>query len=260
MPYMNLKDADIYYDLQGQGMTMVFIHGAGGNHGVWWQQIPYFSKWFQVAAMDMRGFGLSKEKEGSPGGAAFTGDLEALLDHLKSKEAILVGQSLGGWPVTALTVKSQQRIKALVLSGSTGGIDEPALRKRMVEVVAGVEGLPMKIRALSENFRQSSPVLADLYRQFNSYNSPDAPIKRGRTLGPTPEQLKGLKVPVIFIGGEEDQGLPPDALRLAHKCVPGAELHILPGVGHSGYFEQPSVFNHLVHAFLKKALGAKAPF
>ncbi len=260
MPYMNLKDADIYYDLQGQGMTMVFIHGAGGNHGVWWQQLPYFSKWFQVVAMDMRGFGLSREKEGSPGAAAFTSDLEALLDHLKAKEAILVGQSLGGWPVTALTVKSPNRIKALVLSGSTGGIDEPALRKRMVEVVAGVEGLPMKIRALSEDFRQSNPVRADLYRQFNTFNSPDAPIKRGRTLGPTPEQLKGLKVPVIFIGGEEDKGLPPDALRLAHKCVPGAEIHVLPGVGHSGYFEQPAIFNHLVHTFLKKALGAKAPF
>ena len=83
MAYLNLKDATIYYDSQGDGPDIVFIHGAGGNHGVWWQQVPFFSQWFRVTTMDMRGFGLSMEKKGSPGGVAFTRDLEALIDHLK---------------------------------------------------------------------------------------------------------------------------------------------------------------------------------
>ena len=251
MPHLNLKDADIYYESQGQGTEMVLIHGAGGNHGVWWQQIPFFSQWYRVISLDMRGFGLSKEKEGSPGGAGFTSDLEKLIDHLKIDRVVLVGQSLGGWPCMGYAALHPDRVRGVIFAGSTAGINEPKLRTRMVEVVQGVEGLPMKERALSSGFRKTNPVMADLYRQFNSFNSLDAPRQRGRTVGPTPEELKNLTVPVIFIGGEEDIGLPPDAMEMARKCIPGAQMALVPGAGHSVYFEQPEVFNYLVLNFIK---------
>ena len=250
MPYLSLKDATIYYESQGQGPEIVLIHGAGGNHGVWWQQIPVFSQRFHVTAFDMRGFGLSREKAGSPGGAAFTSDLEALLEHLQIEHVVLIGQSLGGWPCMAYTALHPDRVRGIVFAGSTAGINEPRLRARMVEVVRGVEELPMKDRALSSKFREANPITADLYRQFNSFNSSEAPIKRGRTVGPSPKELEGLTVPSIFIGGQEDLGLPPDALAMAQECVPGSQIRLVPGAGHSVYFEQPEVFNALVLDFL----------
>ena len=61
MPNASLNGTEIYYETHGKGPAIVFAHGVGGNHSVWFQQVPYFARNRQVITFDHRGFGRSKE-------------------------------------------------------------------------------------------------------------------------------------------------------------------------------------------------------
>jgi pimeloyl-ACP methyl ester carboxylesterase len=46
-------------DTGGPGPTVLFLHGAGGNHLSWWQQVPVFAEEYRCVTVDQRGFGQS---------------------------------------------------------------------------------------------------------------------------------------------------------------------------------------------------------
>ena len=54
-------DGSIYYELIGQPddtrPVVVLTHGAGGSHGVWYQQVPLLADRYRVVTWDSRGFG-----------------------------------------------------------------------------------------------------------------------------------------------------------------------------------------------------------
>ncbi len=88
----------LYYERVGGGPALVFLHGLGGNHLSWWQQLPYFMRWYECITLDQRSFGLSPDPDGKFANA-HPDDLARLLDHLKIERAALVGQSMGGWTI-----------------------------------------------------------------------------------------------------------------------------------------------------------------
>ena len=51
----------LYYERVGAGAPIVFLHGLGGNHLSWWQQVPYFMRSFECVTLDQRSFGLSPD-------------------------------------------------------------------------------------------------------------------------------------------------------------------------------------------------------
>jgi 3-oxoadipate enol-lactonase len=46
------------------GAPIIFLHGLGGNHLSWWQQVPYFMRSFECITVDQRGFSLSPDPDG----------------------------------------------------------------------------------------------------------------------------------------------------------------------------------------------------
>ena len=48
-----------YEDTGGNAPTLLFLHGAGGNHLSWWQQVPVFAEEYRCVTVDQRGFGQS---------------------------------------------------------------------------------------------------------------------------------------------------------------------------------------------------------
>ena len=98
MAFMVKDGFRLYYeDTGGPGPTVLFLHGAGGNHLCWWQQVPVFAEEYRCVTMDQRSFGQSPDVAGGPGPAALGADALALLDHLGIAQAALVAQSMGGW-------------------------------------------------------------------------------------------------------------------------------------------------------------------
>jgi pimeloyl-ACP methyl ester carboxylesterase len=63
-------------------------------------------------------------------------------------------------------------------------------------------------------------------------------------------------MPVLFIVGEEDDLFPPPLVEVGVQLLPNARLLVVPGAGHSVYYERPDVFNRAVLEFLAEVDGA----
>src|SRR5207249_8687696 len=71
MPFMTKDGFRLYYeDTGGNAPVIMFLHGAGGNHLSWWQQVPVFADEYRCVTVDQRGFGQSPGVSGGRGAAA----------------------------------------------------------------------------------------------------------------------------------------------------------------------------------------------
>jgi pimeloyl-ACP methyl ester carboxylesterase len=253
MPFARINGARIYYQQHGQGPDLVFLHGAGGNHLSWWQQVAAFRDRYRCTVYDARGWGRS-EGDMTVGRFVLGTDLVALLEHLRIERAHIVAQSMGGRAVAGISRLAPQRIRSLTLCGTTAGATNDRVRELQDELrdIRGPNGL--REHALSDAFEAQRPDLALLYRQLNALNPPRPRDFLGRPpatyRGSTHELLLGLGVPVLFMVGEHDLITSPAMIREAHSLVPGAGLHVIAGAGHSAYFEAADEFNSRLAAFL----------
>ena len=114
---------DLYYEVSGSGPALLFAHGLGGNHLSWWQQVAHFAPHYTCVGFAHRGFAPSEPIDGGPDPADYASDLAALIDHLKFPDVRLVGQSMGGWTVLEYAIAHPAKVKALVLSSTSGTLD-----------------------------------------------------------------------------------------------------------------------------------------
>jgi 3-oxoadipate enol-lactonase len=256
MPTVTTGGADLYYESHGSGPALVFAHGAGGNHLSWYQQVPVFRERYTCITFDHRGFGRSLDPRPVEERPRFDEDLAALIEHLGLDEVRLVAQSMGGWTALGYAVTHPERVKALVMADTAGGLTSPELDAVRARALERRGNLPLLGGAISQGFRQREPRAAFLYEQIFALNPPrEQALGSGTPMNRLPvstEQAAALRMPVLFIEGEEDVLIPPDVIRVAHTLIPGARLEMVPDAGHSVYFEKPDDFNRILDAFLRE--------
>ena len=265
--FVTSEGEQIYYEISGVGESVLFCHGAGGNHAIWFQQVPAFVPRYRVITWDQRGFGRSTNNAGKAGPRVAVRDLAALLDHLGVNRAHLVGQSMGGWVVLGFALASPERVRSLVLADTLGGIrlpDPSEQTKRALERVGAAlldPNLPIGFEhpCLAPDFAQREPARAFLYTQVSSL-APPTPLSALLELAEvsrTREELERLTVPVLFLVGSLDPLFPVVDIERASRLVPGARVVEIPGCGHSPYFEDPDRWNQAVLEFLSAAVHDK---
>lgn len=249
MPYFKVGASNLYYEEYGQGAPVVLLHGVGGNHASWFNQVPELSRHYRTIVVDQRGFGNSEDAERA-GCSAFAGDLLALLQLLGLARIFLVGQSMGGMAAGSFTVRNPKRVAGLIIADSLArqALPEPYATE-LAELHAHNVSLSQQERVLGRKVRKD-PALSLLYAQIASFNSVTLKTVRGEFPHWDCGALAATRVPVMFLAGEEDVLFPPRLVRAAHERVPGSTFHVLPDAGHSGYFETPGAFNTLVLAQL----------
>jgi pimeloyl-ACP methyl ester carboxylesterase len=258
MPVARLNDVDLYYERHGPKAgaagAIVFAHGVGGNHLSWWQQVPHFAGRYTCLVFDHRGFGASAEAAGGPGGAAFAGDLAALLDHLGIERATLVAQSMGGWTCLRFAIEQPQRVEKLIMCGTHGGIASDEIR----EAFRGSQGLaPLPdgvYPAAGRRMFEEQPALYFLYSEIGLLNPQRSPQEMRAIIdaagSPAPADAAALTFPVLFITGEEDTVIPPRVIEIAASYFPDARVERVPEAGHSVYFERAAKLNGIIDRFL----------
>ena len=252
MPKAQVNGIELYYEVHGDGPSIVFAHGAGGNHVSWWQQVPVFARQYRCITIDHRGFGQSPDVPNGPGSQAFVEDLKQLLDHLEIERVSLVAQSMGGRTCLGFTLAYPDRVQALVMADTTGGFGDARMAQLRAEGEAALSGPSQPPRTYARHFPEEQPAQAFLYEQIRALNPPrrEAPVP-----GPSAEQVQALRTPTLLIVGEHDVIAPPALMKMFQSYIPHARLAEVAGAGHSVYFEKPEAFNRAVSEFLKEVVA-----
>ena len=257
MPFMEKGDFRLYYEDTGGDLPVIlFLHGAGGNHLSWWQQLPVFRTEYRCIIADQRGFAQSPDIAEGPGTGALAGDALDLLDHLDIDRAALVTQSMGGWAAVGAAVRQPKRFWAIVLGNTAGNLIDPevaALRRELLETRPPRPPILWQ-GALGKKFQETEPALTYLYAQISELNPPKPETFRERLYAvSTPvEDFASSGAPTLFITSDEDILIWPELAELIQPKIPGSRLIKIPEAGHSVYFEKPERFNKEVGAFLSE--------
>jgi pimeloyl-ACP methyl ester carboxylesterase len=247
---MSIAIADgvrVYYETHGKGPAVVFAHGAGGHHAIWWQQIPYFRDRYTLIALDFPGFGNSDSDRGEYDVREFPSCILAVLDAAGIERAVLVGQSLGAPPSLSLAVRSPERVAGVVLAHSAGGIGHDEITAMVRADRAAAEQLPVIDRLMSKRVQKEEPEKVFLFQQMGTFNVARVPELRNLWVSATPiAQVKdaiAAGVQVWFLAGDDDAVIRPATYKRLAELLPHARFEVIPGAPHSMYWEAPDLFN-----------------
>jgi 3-oxoadipate enol-lactonase len=242
---------DIYYEIVGDdGLPAVLLtHGAGGCHAIWYQQVPALAAaGYRVITWDCRGFGNSSFRSGTHGSPAAIADMNAVLDAAGVDRVNLVGQSMGGWWVTAFTLAHADRVSTLTLSNTVGGLWTDALNEHFATYARNVKPEEPRIgahNAISPAFAERDPAGAFLYQQMNTFHTPPMGDVLKALTGEriAHADLDALGIPTLMITGTDDDLFPAPLIIGSATMLRNATLVEIAGAGHSAYFERPDEYN-----------------
>ena len=118
--YAPVNGIKVYYEVYGQGMPIVLLHGAFYTIDMNWSQlIPELSKHRKVIAIEMQGHGHSPYSDRELSITTLASDVEKVMDYLKIDSADVAGYSMGGSIAYQFAVQSPKRLRRLVIISST---------------------------------------------------------------------------------------------------------------------------------------------
>jgi 3-oxoadipate enol-lactonase len=263
--FVESRGRRIYYERQGEGPAVLFLHGAGSNAATWWQQLPPFCARHTCITMDTRCFGRSVAPVQEFALDNFVADAIAILDREEVARAALVGQSLGGFVGLKLSLDHPGRVAAFAACDSSLGIDHPVLLDIIASRRITQRAVNVEQRSLGRWFLENHPEKAQLYAQINHFNPsaysiPSAEwnaalaalLQPGKLL--PVQALRRLGCPTLLLVGSEDPIVPVAVMREVAELVEGSELAVIDDAGHSAYFEKPQAVNqHLLDFIARRA-------
>jgi len=252
--YADLPGVRLWYrDTGGSGTPVVFLHSNTGSSGNWEHQTAAFATaGYRVIAYDRRGWGRSiAEPGGQPGTAA--DDLHRLMNQLGIERFHLVGTAGGGFVAFDYALSFPEQLRSLVIANSIGGIqDEDYLELGRRLRPPQFDALPPELRELGPSYRaadaEGTRHWIELERASRQPGAVAQPLRTRLTFS----LLETLRVNTLLITGDADLYAPPPLLRLFTARIRNSESMIIPEAGHSGYWEQPEIFNRAVIGFIQK--------
>lgn len=113
MPSVSLTDAEIAYEVAGEGAPVVFLQGVGLAGRAWQPQVAALSASYRCVTIDNRGIGGSHGDTSQLSVELMARDAWAVLDALGLEQVHLVGHSLGGVIIQRMALLALPRVKSL---------------------------------------------------------------------------------------------------------------------------------------------------
>lgn len=256
MMIADLGDVKLNYRVDGaaDGAPLVFANSLGTNLHLWDAVLPHLPNGLRIIRYDKRGHGQSSVPPAPYSMGALIRDAEALLDHLKVRDCVFVGLSIGGMIAQGLAVKRMDQIRALVLSNTAAKIATPAVWQDRIDAVrrGGIEALADATmeRWFSRDFRAAQDHLPwrDMMvsQPLDGYLGCCAAIAGTDFYTPT----SGLRLPTLGIAGSADGSTPPDLVRETVNLIPGSRFELIRRAGHLPCVEKPAEYAAILTRFL----------
>ncbi len=253
--YAPVNGIEVYYEVYGEGMPVVLLHGAYYTIDMNWSQlIPDLSKTRKVIALEMQGHGHTAFSDRKLSRATLASDVERVMDYLNVDSADLVGYSFGGSVAYQFAIQSPKRLKKLVIVSaahkSSGWLPEvnKAFKNLKPEFF---DNTPLKTAydAVAPDKTKWTKFLEQMIASaLTPYDLGDSNIAK-------------IAAPVLLISGDND-GMDKIELIKTYQLLGGAvtadfgitpksQLAIVPGQGHVSLMMQTPILSRYINAFLK---------
>jgi len=257
MPFVQLKDVRIHYDLIGPAAApaLVFSNSLGATYSMWDAQIPALGKQFRVLRYDTRGHGKSSATLGPYSIELLARDVLSLLDALQLDRVHFCGLSMGGQTGMWLAINALARLHSLVLSNTAAKIGTPEIWNQRIDAVrkGGMKSISTVVmeRWFSATFRANSPeVVAAIRVKFESAN-PEGYIANCAAVRDfdVRHAVTAIRVPTLVIAGTHDAATTPADGRYLADGIAGAR-YVELNASHLSNIEVPGRFSSEVSSFL----------
>ena len=280
-----------FYEMEGEGETLVFFHGWGVDRRIWRQQAKHFSPMFRVVSFDLPGHGKTTWKKVSM--EVMGNDLVKIMRYLNFSEISLIGSSLGGlFAIKIFELLSRNdepktkanfflfnflpkskpvkiNVKRLTLVGSMPKFS------RSAEYPFGLDVSQMK--KLNGQLDTAYPSIVNIFfrslfteeerasRRFKWLQkfrqTDEVPMKQALSeyldvLEQTDlrEVLKNCQLPMQYINGTEDAICTRSTVQYLQSVSPHARFDDFERCGHFPFLSKPHEFNQILGEFL---MGSK---
>jgi pimeloyl-ACP methyl ester carboxylesterase len=255
---------------EGKGdEVLVFLPPAMSNLTVWRDTILALRSRYRVIAIDLPGHGKSdKPPRFRYHPDTFAKVVARLLDHLGVAQATLVGNSNGGASALAFALRYPRRTRRLVLVSPAGARAAPPWQRRLLRWAATPTNLGtlnpylFKWGLERATFRRTGPrtdrFIADQLairgagEEFRAFLRAQVKLLRAAAAYDVSARGKEIKAPTLIVWGEGDRLLPRELGEKLARAIPGAQLVVLPAVGHMPELEVPEAFNQILGEFLHR--------
>ncbi len=258
MPTIQTETLRTYYELSGEGETIVFIHGLGSSSQDWYFQRDFFAEHFQVLTYDVRGHGQSEKPAPPYSVETFSADLAALLKALEIKKAHFVGLSMGGWIAFQFAVDYPEMVETLTIVNSWADMRPKNLQDWSKVFQRIVLFNFFSMRKIGETVGANlfiKPEQKELLDGFieswakNHKPSYMASFKAGIKWS-VADRLDEITAPVLVIAADEDYSTVESKQVYADK-ISDARLVVIEDSRHATPVERPNEFNRVLFEFLR---------
>ena len=232
----------VNYEEQGNGnpVSIIMIHGAGGSSATWFMQYRSLSKNFHVIALDLNGHGRTKDRSDENLIESYLEDIDSVVSQYE--KPILAGHSMGGALALLYALQNPGRLSGLVLvatgaklrvadmvfdlldtdfEGYLGAVEEFMFHKNTSKEL--VEASVAEVR------KCPVPVIRRDFEMCNAFN----------VMG----RLKEIQIPTLIIVGAQDMMTPVKYSQYLHSQIENSKLLVIENAGHSVMLEQSSKVN-----------------
>ncbi|MEM7250319.1 MAG: alpha/beta fold hydrolase [Pseudomonadota bacterium] len=252
----------IAYDIAGEGPTVIFLHGIGGNRTNWHPQFrPVVATGFRAVAWDARGYGDSDDYDGPLHFTDFSRDLRRLVDHLQLTRAHFCGLSMGGRILFDFYRQHSACVETLILCDTFAAFDASFTPDKRAEFVRLrkqplLEGkTPREMApAVAKSLLGPNHTAAHFERLVESMAAlhKDSYIKtiEATTHYDNEATVGDIDCPTLLVYGEHDTLTPPAIGKTLNAAIKTSRLEVIADAGHLVNIEQPDAFNRCLVSFL----------
>ena len=238
------------YVEEGNGEPLVLLHGLFGALSNFKDLVDYFKNTHKVIIPSLPLYDLTLLETSVSGLSRF---VTKFVEHQKLRNFHLLGNSLGGHVGLVYTLKHQELVKSITLTGSSGlfenGMGETYPKRGDYNYVqkkteltfydpkVAAKELVDEVFSIINNRMKALKIIA-LARSAIKHNLGD--------------ELQSIKIPTCLIWGKNDTITPPMVAEEFHKLLPNSELHWIDKCGHAPMMEVPAEFNQILSGFLSR--------
>ncbi|MEU3778661.1 alpha/beta fold hydrolase [Streptomyces sp. NPDC032472] len=245
---LSLDDGDIHVCQDGprDAPALLLVHGSASSTRSWKAMVPLLTGSHRVIRIDLLGHGRSAK----PADRSYAVPDQArragtALDRLGVEHAVVAGHSSGGAVATALAAERPDLVTALALINTGPGLDAFIAPESAAAVPSQWPPTDEQLRRFASTavsragYRIPEELLDDVRRMtHHTFLATMQAVRSYLEQGALPDRLAVLGKPLLVVFGEDDRRWRSSSAS-AYRAVAGAEVELLPGLGHSPILEDP---------------------